>query len=297
MRVPLTMRSDIHSWSRVPLLAANMNLPLLAGGGLFLFITLIGIVQHSWISEDAAHSPLILAIGSWLLLRGWREVSGAASPGSAALALCVLVPALLASVVAQWLEWVTIASYGAWVALVATAYAAVGAAVLGRLWFPLCYLLLALPLPRGTTVLLTQDLRLALSDYAVSALDLFHYPVARTGVAIFVERYQLLVEEACSGLNSIISLTAVGLFYTYVKYAASWRYMLIFTFFMFAVAIAANLVRIILLMLITYHFGNATAESFIHDGIGVVLFAVTLVAMFGLDKLLAPLRARLAEGA
>jgi exosortase len=269
-------------------------LPLLLGGGLFVILTFISVIQQSWVSEDAAHSPLIVAIASWLLVRQWPEASATAWPGSPALALPILVPVLLAYVVAQWLEWVTIAGYTAWMALVVTAYGAIGAASLGRLWFPLAYMLLALPLPKGTTILLTQDLRLALSDYAVAVLDLIGYPVAREGVTIFVDRYQLLVEEACSGLNSMISLTAVGLFYAYVRHGSSWRYILIFTVAMVAVAMAANLVRILALMLITYHFGNAAAESFIHEAAGLTLFLLALIGMFAVDRLLAPVRARLA---
>jgi exosortase len=232
-------------------------------------------------------------VAAWLIVRRWPAATANALPGSAALAIVLLIPVLLAHVLAQWLEWVTIAAYTAWLALAATAYAAIGAAALGRLWFPFCYLLLALPLPKGTTVLLTQDVRLALSDFAAGLLDLFGYPVAREGVVIFIDRYQLLVEEACSGLNSIISLTAVGLFYAYIRYGSNWRYTLVLTALMVAVAMAANLIRIIVLMLITYHFGSTAAQGVVHDLAGVALFALALGGMFALDKSLAPLRARL----
>lgn len=273
--------------------ADRSALPLIAGCAIFTGSFVVSLLGHSWLNDDAAHSPIILTIGSWLLVRRWGEVSAGRSSGSPALALAVLLPMLLVHVIARWLDWITLAGYSAWLSLVAVGYGLVGGTTLARLWFPLFYLLLALPLPKGTTVVLTQDIRLLLSDLAVRLLDLFNYPVARAGVTLFVDRYELLVEEACSGLNSMLSLTAVGLFYAYVKYGSNWRYTLLFTVLMIAVAIAANFVRVILLILITYHFGDAAAQSFIHAAAGVTLFVIALSGMFILDRLLAPVRSRM----
>ncbi|HEX8534628.1 MAG TPA: exosortase [Allosphingosinicella sp.] len=277
--------------------ADRSALPLMAGGAIFIASFVISLLNHSWLNEDAAHSPLILTIGAWLLVRRWGEVSSGRSSGSPALALAVLLPMLFVHVVAQWLDWITLAGYSAWLSLVAVGYVMAGGATMARLWFPLCYLLFALPLPKGTTVVLTQDIRLFLSDYAVRLLDLFGYPVARAGITLYVDRYELLVEEACSGLNSMLSLTAVGLFYAYVKYGSSWRYTILFTLLMIAVAMAANFLRVLLLILITYHFGDAAAQSFIHEAAGVTLFAIALAGMFALDRLLAPVRARMFRSA
>ena len=269
------------------------SLLLLAGCAIFIGSFVVSLVGHSWLSEDAAHSPLILTIGTWLLIRRWGEVSHGRSGGLLALSLALLVPTLLVHVLARWLDWITLAGYSAWLALVVVGYLVAGAATMARLWFPMAYLLFALPLPKGTTVVLTQDIRLMLSDYAVRLLDLFGYPVARAGVTLFVDRYELLVEEACSGLNSMLSLTAVGLFYAHVKYGSSWRFMLVFSGLMVAVAIAANFLRVLLLILITYHLGDAAAQSFIHEAAGITLFAIALSGMFILDKLLSPVRARM----
>ena len=268
-------------------------LPLLAGGAIFILSFIVSLLGHSWLNEDAAHSPLILTIGFWLLYRRWSEVSEGRSSGSPTVALALLLPMLFVHVVARWLDWITMAGYSAWLALIAVGYVFVGRATMARLWFPLFYLLFALPLPKGTTVVLTQDIRLLLSDYAVRLLDLVGYPVARAGVTLFVDRYELLVEEACSGLNSMLSLTAVGLFYAYVKYGSDWRYTILFTGLMIGVAMAANFLRVLILILITYHFGDAAAQSFIHEAAGITLFAIALAGMFILDWMLSPVRSRM----
>jgi exosortase len=265
-------------------------LPLLIGVAVFVVSAAIGVARQSWVSDDAAHSPVILAIGSWLLARSWRDAYDPSARGSVLLALVALLPTLFLHLVARSLDWGTIAGYTAWLSLVVVAYAMFGAATLRRLWFPIFYILIALPLPAGTTVILTHDIRLFLSDLAVSVLAFFDYPVARAGITMVVDRYELLVEDACSGLNSLISLTAVGLFYAYARHGSSAAYSLIFTVPMVLVAIFANLVRIILLMLITYHFGDAAAKGILHDVTGLVLFGTAVLGMFAVDKLLAPVR-------
>jgi exosortase/archaeosortase family protein len=53
------------------------------------------------------------------------------------------------------------------------------------------------------------------------------------------------------------------------------------------IAFAANIVRVIALVLITYHFGDAAGQGFLHGAAGIVLMLVALLAFFGLDALLA----------
>jgi hypothetical protein len=43
------------------------------------------------------------------------------------------------------------------------------------------------------------------------------YPIARAGVVLNIGSYQLLIANACSGLNSMIALTSIGLLYVYLS--------------------------------------------------------------------------------
>jgi exosortase/archaeosortase family protein len=52
------------------------------------------------------------------------------------------------------------------------------------------------------------------------------------------------------------------------------------------VSFAANVVRVMILVLVTYHFGDAAGQGFIHQFAGLVLFAVALAMMAGVDALL-----------
>ena len=51
----------------------------------------------------------------------------------------------------------------------------------------------------------------------------------------------------------------------------------------------SNVVRVLALVLITYHFGDAAAQGFLHDFAGLLMFAVALLTIFGIDQLVSPL--------
>ena len=59
----------------------------------------------------------------------------------------------------------------------------------------------------------TGPLKAAVSAVAARLLYALGYPVARSGVMLSVGQYQLLVADACAGLNSMFTLEALGLLY------------------------------------------------------------------------------------
>ena len=102
---------------------------------------------------------------------------------------------------------------------------------------------------------------------------------------------------ACSGLNSIISLSAISLFYIYVRHQADWRYCLLLIFLIVPVALFANFIRVLTLILLTYHAGEAAAQGFLHNFAGMFMFAVALIAIYLADEVLRPVWLRYtAEG-
>ena len=159
------------------------------------------------------------------------------------------------------------------------------------------FLLFAFPPPDTLFALLTQPLKIAVSGWAVSLLHLLDYPIAGSGVSIQIGQYEMLVAAACAGMNSLISLTALGLFYVYIRHGANWRYMLLLGLFILPVSVVANLVRVLLLLLITYHFGEAAGQGFFHEAAGLTMFLTALLGIFLVDKLATPLRGRFSRPA
>ena len=62
--------------------------------------------------------------------------------------------------------------------------------------------------------------------------------------------------------------------------------MMVMAVLIIPIAFAANIVRVMILVLVTYHLGDEAGQGFLHGFAGMVLFLVGLVLMLGLDKLL-----------
>ncbi len=257
--------------------------------------TLANVAQESWSTEQGAHGPLVLATGFWLISREWAAVRAVARPGSPVVATMLLLPLLLLYVFARVTDIVEIEGAAMYGTMLAVAYALWGGAALRRVWFPLVYLLFVFPPPDTLFAMLTQPLKIVISRGAVDILHLLGYPVAGSGVTIQIGQYEMLVAAACAGLNSLISLTALGLFYTYLRHSSNLRYMMLLVVFIIPIAAFANLVRVLILLLLTYYAGEAAGQGFLHELAGLTMFLVALLGIFLVEGVGEPVRRRLAR--
>lgn len=267
---------------------------LLLGGLVMALPTLISLARGPWSTEAGVHGPIVLATGVWLIARRLPEIRAYARPGSFGLALALLAVAVPAYIFGRAFDFISIEVAALMLAFGAIAYHYLGAVVIRMLWFPLFYLCFLIPVPGWILDTVTQPLKLLVSEVVTTVLAAFGYPVARIGVTIYVASYQLLVEDACAGLNSLVSLSAIGLFYVYMLRGSNWRYSMLLLALVVPIAIAANMIRVAALVLITYHFGNAAAQGYLHNFAGMVTFTSALLFIFLVDKILTPLRNYLA---
>lgn len=269
---------------------------ILAIGVLTFFLpTMIDVARDSWSTDQGAHGPIVLVTGIWLLWGELRSAPVVVKPGRTPLVIALLVPMLALFIVTRISGIIEIEGFAMYGTLIVVAYALWGAEPIKRVWFPLIYLLFVFPPPETVFAMVTQPLKIAVSQTAVELLSLLGYPIAGSGVLIMIGQYQMLVAAACAGLNSLLSLTALGLFYTYLRHKSELAYMVVLVCFILPVAVLANLVRVLLLLLITYHFGEAAGQGFFHELAGLTMFTVALLAIFVIDRLAAPLRNRLAR--
>ena len=256
--------------------------------------TLYDVARESWSTEQGAHGPLVLVTGLWLLFRELRSAPVVVEAGNGFLTALLIIPCLLIFTAARISGIIEIEGFAMYGVLILAGYGLWGGAVIKRLWFPLLYMLFVFPPPNTVFALVTQPLKIFISQEAVSILHALEYPIAGSGVTIQIGQYQMLVAAACAGLNSLISLTALGLFYTYIRHRSNFAYMILLVCCILPIATLANLVRVMLLLLITYHFGEAAGQGFFHEFAGLSMFATALIGIFFLDWLGTPLRNRLA---
>jgi exosortase len=272
-------------------LAAPANI-FLALGCLALFLpTMLQVARDSWSTEQGGHGPLVLATGIWAL---WRELNASkvqARPGALIPSLLLLGLMLGLFAVARITGVLEVEAFAMYGALISGVYLLWGLALLRAIWFPLVYLAFTLPPPDTVVTAVTQPIKIAISEGAVSLLYLLGFPVASSGVTIQIGQYQLLVAAACAGLNSIVTLTALCVFYVYLRHRSNPIAFVVIALAAIPVAIISNFVRVIVLVLVTYYLGDAAAQGFLHEFAGLLMFSVALLTIFGIDKLAEPLLA------
>lgn len=287
----LIVTQDRLKW-RVP----NASLILLLFGALAIIApTMIDVARLTWTTEQGGHAPIILATGGWLL---WRELKGQqlkAEPPNMLLGLGLLGTLLILYYLARVTGILEIEAFAMYACVVAVLYLLVGMRTVAMLWFPIFYLAFAMPPPDTVVAAITQPIKIEISQLAVNFLHALGYPVASSGVMIQIANFQLLVAAACAGLNSIITLSAICLFYVYLRHRSDWRAFLVVALSILPIAVFSNFVRVLVLILVTYYLGEAAAQGFLHDFAGLTLFAVALATVFGVDSLYTRLRDARAE--
>lgn len=222
--------------------------------------------------------------------------TGRLLPGPARTPLWQVVPFLLVlglldvAGTATGILWMGfLGTYGCLVTLFAYR---VGWRTVFQLWAPVLYLAFLTPPPDVIMLPLTHNLKLLVSNVSLDALAAAGYPVARSGVSLYIGQYQVIVAAACSGMNSLLSLTALGLFYVYCMHRANWRHALVLCALLIPVSIVANIARVIGILLVTFYFGDAVGQSMLHEVAGGFAFAVAMIVLIAIDLVLTPLFAR-----
>jgi len=142
------------------------------------------------------------------------------------------------------------------------------------------------PVPDWIIDAATVPLKVFISNSVTKILYAAGFPIAQNGVMIMIGSYQLLVKDACSGMNSIFALSAIGVFYAYAFRWEQKARALILLASIIPITIAANFIRVISLVLIAYYGGPDMLEGTVHDLTGIGLFVVAVVLLFLLDAIL-----------
>lgn len=262
----------------------TLVLALLAVGWLLLFLpTYRDLARTVWARDEQGHGPIILALSGWLLWRLRQPLTALPDRPGTGVAWALFALAALMYVVGRS-QAVALLEAGAQTPLLAALLLAFkGAAALRLSWFPLMFGLFAVPLPATLVAWVTTPLKSAVSAVAEQVLLLAGYPVGRSGVILAVGPYQLLVADACAGLNSMFTLEALGLLYLQIaRHPQLWRNVVL-ALAIPPLAFAANVIRVVVLALVTFHLGDAAGQGFVHNAAGMLLFAAALVLVLSLD--------------
>lgn len=273
-------------------LPAPADLVLWLGSLAVLAPCVATLAEGSWTTEAGALGPIVLAAGAATLWSRFRECRALSVPGSLAVAFLLLIPGAAGYLVGRAINMAVLLSASTWLVLLAVFYLRHGSTVVRRCWFPLAFLLIVIPLPHTLTVEATAELRNLLAGWATGIASAFGLEVAVNGYAVYIDQYELSIESACAGLSSTVSLLAVGMLYAYWVRAAGWRRMAVIALAAFPVALAANLVRILLLLLLVHWGGAKVLATPLHPISGFLSFSLALLMLLLIDQTAAAMRRR-----
>jgi exosortase B len=247
--------------------------------------TYLTLAAGPWQTEQEGHGPLIMLLAAWIAWQNRGRLQSVASVPAPAAGWTVLLVGLAFMVIGRSQDILAFEAFSQIPVIAGIVLLLAGWRMLRAFAFPLGLLVFSVPLPGWVIDAFTVPLKTKLSDWVTHALYMAGYPVAQNGVMIMIGPYQLLVKDACAGLNSIFALSATGVLYVYLAGHSLIRNAMLLGA-MLPIAVAANFVRVAALVLIAYYGGLAAIEGIFHEMTGIALFAVALLLLLLLDGLI-----------
>jgi exosortase B len=240
-----------------------------------------------WQTDDQAHGPIVLAVVVWLFWTHRQAIVDTPAASAPWLGWPLFVFGLLAYIAGRASD-ISSMELGSQFFVTAGLFLLLkGAAGWRAAWFPILYLIFMTPLPASLVDAMTGPLKGWISTIVVELLYQAGYPIGQSGVIISIGRYQMLVADACSGLHSMFSLSALGTLFIYIMRRPSRTHNVIMLMAILPIAFISNIVRVIVLVLITFYLGDEAGQGFLHGTAGMVLMFVALCSLFLVDTLLA----------
>jgi EpsI family protein len=273
-----------------------------AGAAIFQFLgnstrgyigtaSLFGWWVFQWVNPDSEtqHGLLILGISVWLLVRNLgSEPSGSTGGGFLPAAVGAMVGGLLLHAAGFVAEQARLSILG----LLLYTWGVLGFAG-GRRWaraslFPLAFMVFAIPLNA------LDSAGFWLRMYVVSASAWITHGL---GIKVLVNGTQLLsadgrydydVAAACSGVRSLVALTALSLLIGYLRFRPPWLRAAMFML-CFPLVFLGNVVRIVTIIIAAQLGGQAWGDR-LHEVMGFGVFAIVLGGVLAAAEVVARLR-------
>ena len=248
--------------------------------------TYVYLDLHIWSKEGQGHGPVMLALTIWLFYKRLPELAALPARSAGWLAWPLLLISIPLYVLGRSQEFPEFETASQLTLISALILAYRGTAGWKVVWFPIFFMLFLVPLPNIVVQIITAPLKAAVSAVAESALYAAGYPIGRSGVTLTIGPYNLMVADACAGLNSIFALEAIGVFYlSIMEYTSRLRNVLI-ALLILPISFVSNVIRVIVLVLVTYYFGDEVGQGFVHSFAGIFLFMIATLFTIGTDTFL-----------
>jgi len=192
--------------------------------------------------------------------------------------LFLLIPALLMHLIAYRWNINFISGFTLIVVLFGLSLYMYGKEVTRKAAFAICFLVFMIPLPQVFIIHISFKMKLFAAQVATSLIKLIGIPSVRAGSIVYLPNTFMTVGDPCSGLRSLISLTALGALFAYLAKISSIRKFVLFLVSI-PLALVANIMRIVLLLIVAFIYGSEVATGWFHDFSGILLFGFAFLGL------------------
>ena len=239
------------------------------------------LIGH-WNSEEYSHAVLIPVVGAYMTLLN-QSSSGQSRPGSRYWGLALLSLAVLMLLLAHYGKMISLYGFSFLAMTYSLFLVLAGWETARQNWSALLLLTFMVPLPTVLFTGMSNSLQLVSSGLAAWVIELFGITVHLEGNIIDIGIMQMQVVEACSGLRYLLPLMALAYIVAVFHRASVIRGALLLLAAI-PITVFMNSLRIALTAVFAEYIGINTAEGFLHDFEGWVIFlpALGLLVLFSL---------------
>jgi len=227
--------------------------------------------------------PVVFAYLIWLKRNELRKC--AVKPID--LALVILVPAFLIHLAAYFFEINFVSGFTLIAAIFGLTLYLYGYEISKKVAFPVIFLIFLIPLPQVLIISISFKMKMAAAQAATYIINLMGIHAIRDGSIVHLKpETSLTIGSPCSGLNSLIALTALGALYAYLVKTSIPRKITLFILSI-PIALLANIIRIVLLLLVGFAYDAKVATGkFVHDFLGFLLYVFAIAGLIIAGRIL-----------
>ncbi len=261
----------------------------------FVVTAFIGLVAYwpifiwmwdRWFARDSyySHGILIPGVTAYLIWQR-REELGRLPSGGSGWGIPLVVTGLLVYLVSAPLRIYFSAGFSLMPVVFGLSLYFFGPQRTRRILFPLFFLVFMIPLPEVAVANISFRMKLFAAQIAERLLNDMGFYAVRHGSIITMRHTQVIVDDVCSGLRSLISLTALGSIFAYWLKGPWYKKMTLFLSTV-PIAIITNVFRVIILASISEIWGAQYAEGITHDITGYMIFVMAFILLYVVSQVL-----------
>jgi exosortase len=227
-----------------------------------------------------AHGVLVPPVVAYLIYQELKKFQGTPTPAGSTWGFVFLIPALIIHSLDTGMHTQLLSAASILIALPGLSLLLLGVERTRAILFPLAFLAAALPIPLGMTEQIHMQLRLFSTAATALLVPMLGIPAFAEGTTLQLPVGPLEIADACSGFSTLYAAGAVACLTAYST--PGWRRRALVLLSAAPLAIAANILRIVLLAALVVWQGAEVLETFIHPLSGMMTFALALPVIFWL---------------